>query len=73
MTIIETKHICDRCGNFVQLPREIYPKDWQNISLGQTGANIDLCENCNKLLYKFLSDEGALNMDKACFNDRNIL
>ena len=79
MTTRVLKHICDRCGKSEefdiesQLSHETYPKDWQHVELGQTGATLDLCESCNRELIKWLSAEGASNMVDACINEREVL
>jgi len=75
MTTNSIKHICDRCGNSVtkDTGKNWYPKNWQHLTLYQTGATLDLCSECNVELYKFLSEKDATDMDKACFNDRDIL
>lgn len=70
MTTKKVTHICDRCGNsitfeYTDTPR--YAHDWQAIKLGQTGAELDLCNNCNLDLYKFMVDKGATNMKSALF------
>ncbi len=76
MTTKSIKHICDRCGNYVAHDLDPmngsnrFPKDWQHVQLGQTGAKIDLCALCNLDLHKFLASEGAENMQEACFNSR---
>ena len=74
VTII--KHVCDRCGNSeefkVKHNIELYPKDWQHVELGQTGATLDLCDECNTKLYEFLKEEGATNMSLACFRDKEV-
>ena len=79
-TISYRKNICDRCGEFIEIEEASdplglrpYPPKWQNITLGQTGANLDLCEACNCKLFDFLVEEEASNMDKACFNKREVL
>lgn len=67
------KHICDRCGEFVERESSVYPADWQHMVLGQTGAHLDLCNVCNVELVVFLSTKGAENMKLACINEREIL
>ncbi len=79
-SIKQLKHVCDRCGNSVVKDdqdewgnHEWYPQDWQHINLGQTGANLDLCAECNEDLFLFLSAKEADSMDKACFNKREVI
>ena len=76
-TTKKVKHICDRCGNSEE--RSVlhmdtwYPTKWQHVTLGQTGAQLDLCENCNLVLADWLQQEGATNMLDACVNKRETL
>lgn len=75
-TGILVKHVCDKCGN--SETKEVqtgtwYPKEWQHISLGQTGAELDLCEACNHQLITFLEMDGASNMRLACVREGLIL
>ena len=77
-SITTIKHICSRCGNSIEvelptLSRGLYPPTWQHIVLGQTGAELDLCDTCNKHLLSFLEDEGATGMSEACINKREVL
>ncbi len=74
------KHVCDRCGETVEVDDEtiasiaiFYPGDWQHVTLGQTGASLDLCPICNKMLNSFLKQLNASGMDEACFNKREVL
>ena len=76
MTVVTVKHVCDRCGASISRDTDNnnwFPKDWQNIRLGQTGANIDLCNCCNDELFEFLSDRGAEGMGEACYNKGEVL
>ena len=75
-TISYIKHVCDRCGNSWESEcnsLELYPKDWQHISLGQTGAKLDLCEICNEELLEFLKSKGAAHMQLATHNSREVI
>jgi len=75
-TISVVKHVCDRCGNSLEKETDVgtwYPRDFNHISLGQTGASLDLCENCNHQLVTFLEAEGATNMKLACVNEKQVL
>ena len=77
------KHSCDRCGTYIEM--EVggiedpygssgrFPSNWQHIHLGQTGATIDLCDECNENLSMFLSEKGAVDMDLATHNKREVL
>lgn len=75
--LIQTiKHTCDRCGEFIEKESENgswYPSDWQLVTLGQTGAKLDLCNECNKKLCGFLSEKGGDNMKLACFKDSRVI
>ena len=75
MTTSILKHTCDRCGEFIEYEgdNKLYPSDWQNITLGQTGARLDLCLTCNHDLFHFLDYHGANNMYEACFNEREVI
>ena len=81
MKIKYLKHVCDRCGEFLETEQNVdfsmnefsYPPHWQTIRLSQTGATLDLCEKCNNELFHFLIEKGGINMDKACFNDRAVI
>ena len=75
-SISSLKHICDRCGNSLEITvtgSNIYPRDWQHITLGQTGAELDLCNDCNAVLFNFMVGEGANGMEEALFNKREVL
>lgn len=80
-TVKFLKHICDRCGASLEVDSEQdfntsefpYPKEWQLVKLGQTGAHLDLCEACNKDLYAFLVEKDASNMQEAVFKDRRVI
>lgn len=70
------RHVCDKCGNFEEKETDVatwYPRDFNHISLGQTGATIDLCADCNHQLVIFLEMDGATNMKLACINEREVL
>ena len=76
MTTNVLKHTCDRCGNSIEkdiLSIKWYPMDWQHITLGQTGATLDLCDTCNNDLLDFLAEKGAIDMCKATHNMREPL
>lgn len=70
------RHVCDKCWNFEERETgvaEWYPRDFNHICLGQTGATVDLCADCNYQLVTFLEMDGATNMKLACINDREVL
>ena len=73
MTTSYVKNICDRCGEFEEYDTVKYNKDWQLLTLGQTGAHLDLCTRCNAELVAFLSLKGAGNMKAACINKREVI
>ena len=82
-TEYSVKHICNRCGTSVEMEsggfkdplnqRGRFPSTWQHIQLGQTGAQLDLCDECNAKLVIWLGEEGASNMKEACINEREVL
>lgn len=74
-TFSVVKHVCDKCGSSIEkdISAPWYPKEWQHISLGQTGAELDLCEACNHQLVTFLEMDGASNMRLACIREGLIL
>ncbi len=74
------KHVCDRCGTSVTkdtgsdpLSYSSYLADWQHLKLGQTGASLDLCSDCNVELFEFLAKKNARGMEEACFNKKEVL
>jgi len=77
-TLKSIKHICDRCGESIESPTGVdeaiwYPQEWQHIRLGQTGAELDLCTDCNVELLTFMTAKGAINMGDAIFNERRLI
>jgi hypothetical protein len=75
-TVKTIKHVCDRCGASLEAydkPDTWYPKHWQHMTLGQTGAKLDLCESCNMDLLHFLTSEGAENMNIATHRDTEVI
>ena len=75
MTTNYIKVVCDRCGNSVEMenkPLEWFPSDWQHMILGQTGAELDMCNNCNENLLHFMEVDGASGMKEALINARPI-
>ena len=76
MTTSFLKHICDRCGTSLEIEVVnigLYPKDWQHLTLGQTGAELDLCGGCNDDLVTYMNEFGATNMVNALINERDTL
>lgn len=74
MHITTFKHTCDRCGNSLENSGILaYPKDWQELTLAQTGAVLDLCDECNNELLTFLSEKGGENMKLATHKVEMVL
>ena len=74
------KHTCDRCGTTMEftvedevLQPKHYPHNWQHVKLGQTGAEIDLCNECNDKLLVWMEEKGANNMPQATHKKMEVL